>query len=135
MRRAQKDQKRHKDEAKKQIEYQIGLMFQRFHAAKLIHLCDTRKYSGAHSLTYLCRLLTLPWSGTAYCRISHKEQTEKTNKQLEELETKLQRSTVNNKELKETIGALQVQIDSQPQTSCCQRGSSGPSCFSLYTPC
>lgn len=44
---------------------------------------------------------------------SLKERIRERKKQLEELETKLQRSTINNKELKETIGALQVQIDSQ----------------------
>lgn len=42
-----------------------------------------------------------------------KERIQQRKKQLEELETKLQHSTINNKELRETIEALQVQIDSQ----------------------
>lgn len=42
-----------------------------------------------------------------------KDRIQQRKKQLEELETKLQHSTINNKELRETIEALQVQIDSQ----------------------
>lgn len=44
---------------------------------------------------------------------SLKERIQQRKKQLEELETKLQRSTINNKELQETVEALRIQIDSQ----------------------
>ncbi|MDO4932862.1 MAG: hypothetical protein Q4E63_09525 [Prevotellaceae bacterium] len=44
---------------------------------------------------------------------SLKERTQQRKKKLESLENKLQHSTINNKELRETIEALQVQIDSQ----------------------
>lgn len=44
---------------------------------------------------------------------SLKEKVQKRKEQLNELENKLQKSTINNKELQETIEALRTQIDSQ----------------------
>lgn len=44
---------------------------------------------------------------------SLKEKIQQRKAQLQDLENKLQKSTINNKELQETINALRIQIDSQ----------------------